>query len=104
MATIYDFTLTDGKGNQVPLANFKGKVMLIVNTATGCGFTPHYKPIEQMYSDFHDKGFEVIDIPCNNRSVCIKHTCNRFFKRLFAFGYLSTFCALNSFGTTVVVT
>ena len=65
MATIYDFTLTDGKGNQVPLANFKGKVMLIVNTATGCGFTPHYKPIEQMYSDFHDKGFEVIDIPCN---------------------------------------
>ncbi len=43
MATIYDFTLTDGKGNQVPLANFKGKVMLIVNTATGCGFTPHYK-------------------------------------------------------------
>ena len=63
--TIYDFTLTDGKGNTVPLANFKGKVMLIVNTATGCGFTPHYKPIEQMYSDFHDKGFEVIDIPCN---------------------------------------
>ena len=61
MATIYDFTLTDGKGNQVPLANFKGKVMLIVNTATGCGFTPHYKPIEQMYSDFHDKGFEVIE-------------------------------------------
>ena len=65
MATIYDLTLTDGKGNQVPLANFKGKVMLIVNTATGCGFTPHYKPIKQMYSDFHDKGFEVIDIPCN---------------------------------------
>ena len=65
MANIYDFTLTDGKGNQVPLANFKGKVMLIVNTATGCGFTPHYKPIEQMYSNFHDKGFEVIDIPCN---------------------------------------
>ena len=48
--TIYDFTLTDGKGNEVPLANFKGKVMLIVNTATGCGFTPHYKPIEQMYT------------------------------------------------------
>ncbi len=65
MANIYDFTLTDGKGNPVSLANFKGKVMLIVNTATGCGFTPHYKPIEQMYSDFHDKGFEVIDIPCN---------------------------------------
>ena len=63
--TIYDFTLTDGKGNEVPLSKFKGQVMLIVNTATGCGFTPHYKPIEQMYTDFHDKGFEVIDIPCN---------------------------------------
>ena len=63
--TIYDFTLTDGKGNEVPLSKFKGEVMLIVNTATGCGFTPHYKPIEQMYTDFHDKGFEVIDIPCN---------------------------------------
>ena len=63
--TIYDFTLTDGKGNEVPLSKFKGQVMLIVNTATGCGFTPHYKPIEKMYTDFHDKGFEVIDIPCN---------------------------------------
>ena len=65
MANIYDFTLTDGKGNQVPLANFKGKVMLIVNTATGCGFTPHYKDLEQMYEDYHDQGLEIIDIPCN---------------------------------------
>ena len=45
--TIYDFTLTDGKGNEVPLSKFKGQVMLIVNTATGCGFTPHYKPIHE---------------------------------------------------------
>jgi glutathione peroxidase len=43
----------------------RGKVMLIVNTATGCGFTPHYEPIEQLYEELHDKGFEVIDIPCN---------------------------------------
>lgn len=65
MASIYDFTLYDRKGNEYPLANYKGEVMLIVNTATGCGFTPHYEPIEKMYEAYHDKGFEVIDIPCN---------------------------------------
>ena len=62
---IYDFKVRDAKGVEVPMADFKGKVLLIVNTATGCGFTPHYKPIEEMYEEFHDKGFEVIDVPCN---------------------------------------
>lgn len=65
MASIYDFTLYDRSGNEYPLANYKGEVMLIVNTATGCGFTPHYEPIEKMYEQYHDKGFEVIDVPCN---------------------------------------
>ena len=65
MKTVYDFTVKDRLGQDVSLSDYRGKVLLIVNTATGCGFTPHYKPIEQMYSDFHDKGFEVIDIPCN---------------------------------------
>ncbi len=65
MAGIYDFTLYDRKGNEYPLANYKGEVILIVNTATGCGFTPHYEPIEKMYEQYHDKGFEVIDVPCN---------------------------------------
>ena len=65
MASIYDFTLYDRKGNAYPLAAYKGSVMLIVNTATGCGFTPHYEPIEKMYEKYHEKGFEVIDIPCN---------------------------------------
>lgn len=63
--SIYDFKLIDGQGKEVALSEYKGKVMLIVNTATGCGFTPHYEPIEQMYSDLHEKGLEVIDIPCN---------------------------------------
>ena len=63
--TIYDFTLTDGMGNAVPLADYRGKVLLIVNTATGCGFTPHYKPMEEMYEKYHDRGFEIIDVPCN---------------------------------------
>ena len=65
MASIYDFTLYDFQGNEYPLANYKGEVMLIVNTATGCGFTPHYEPMEQMYEKYHDRGFEIIDVPCN---------------------------------------
>ena len=63
--SIYDYTFPTPKGEEVSLKDYEGKVILIVNTATGCGFTPHYKPIEQMYEDFHDKGFEVIDVPCN---------------------------------------
>ena len=63
--SIYDFELERPSGEKVSLSQFKGKVMLIVNTATGCGFTPHYKEIEEMYEKWHEKGFEVIDIPCN---------------------------------------
>ena len=62
---IYDLTVTAADGKEVSLKDYQGKVMLIVNTATGCGFTPHYAPIEKMYEDFHEKGFEVIDVPCN---------------------------------------
>ena len=62
---IYDYEVTTGTGEKLSLSDYKGKVMLIVNTATGCGFTPHYKDIEAMYEKYHDQGFEVIDIPCN---------------------------------------
>ena len=62
---IYDYKLATGTGEVFDLADYRGKVILIVNTATGCGFTPHYEPIEKMYEDFHDQGFEVIDVPCN---------------------------------------
>ncbi|MCR5544887.1 MAG: glutathione peroxidase [Lachnospiraceae bacterium] len=65
MASIYDFSVPKADGSEFSLADNKGKVMLIVNTATGCGFTPHYEPIEKMYEDYHDQGFEVIDVPCN---------------------------------------
>ena len=61
----YDYTVPDAEGNDFSLDNYKGKVVLVVNTATGCGFTPQYKDIEDMYEAFHDKGFEVLDIPCN---------------------------------------
>lgn len=63
--TIYDFKVLDRKGNEVDLADYRGKVLLVVNTATGCGFTPHYAPLEEMYEKFHDQGFEVLDFPCN---------------------------------------
>ena len=63
--SIYDYTVKNAAGEDVSLADCKGKVILIVNTATGCGFTPHYEPLEAMYEKYHDKGFEIIDIPCN---------------------------------------
>ena len=62
---IYDYEVTSGKGETLKLSDFKGKVILIVNTATGCGFTPQYAPIEQLYKDYHEKGLEILDIPCN---------------------------------------
>ena len=62
---IYDYEVTTGKGEKVSLSDFKDRVILVVNTATGCGFTPQYAPIEQLYKDYHDKGLEILDIPCN---------------------------------------
>ena len=63
--TIYDYTVPAQNGEEVSLEKFRGKVLMIVNTATGCGFTPHYEDIEAIYDDFHEKGFDVLDIPCN---------------------------------------
>ncbi len=65
MSAFYDYNVLDPKGNDVSMKNFEGKVVLVVNTATGCGFTPQYAPIEEMYEKYHDQGFEVLDIPCN---------------------------------------
>ena len=65
MSNIYDYSVFSTKGEEVSLGNFKGKVLLIVNTATGCGFTPQYEQLESMYEKYHAKGLEIIDIPCN---------------------------------------
>ena len=65
MQTVYDFSLKDKKGNDVSLEQYKGKVLLIVNTATGCGFTPQYEDLEAMYHRLKDKGLEILDVPCN---------------------------------------
>ena len=63
--TIYDYQVPTAYGKQLSLADLKGKVLLIVNTATGCGFTPHYEALEKMYETYHEKGLEIIDVPCN---------------------------------------
>ena len=63
--SIYDFTVKARKGATLNLADLKDKVLLIVNTATGCGFTPQYAAIEALYEKYHDQGFEVLDFPCN---------------------------------------
>ena len=62
---IYDLSVKAQDGTDVPLSNYKGKVLLIVNTATGCGFTPQYEGIEKLYEQYHNQGLEVLDFPCN---------------------------------------
>jgi len=62
---IYDFTVKDNQGNDVSLSQYKGKVLLIVNTATKCGLTPQYEGLEELYEQYHEQGFEILDFPCN---------------------------------------
>lgn len=62
---IYGFTVQDTKGEEVALSAYKGKVLLIVNTASHCGFTPQYEELEAMYSELHGEGLEILDFPCN---------------------------------------
>ena len=62
---VYDFTVKTRSGEEVSLSDYKGKVLLIVNTATGCGFTPQYDELQDIYERYADKGFEILDFPCN---------------------------------------
>lgn len=62
---IYDFKANDYKGNEVSLSEYKGKVLLIVNTATKCGFTPQYTELEELYGKYKEQGFVILDFPCN---------------------------------------
>ncbi|MBR3627185.1 MAG: glutathione peroxidase [Bacteroidaceae bacterium] len=63
--SVYDFKVADLEENTVSLDAYKGKVLLIVNTATKCGFTPQYKELQEIYDKYHAQGFEVLDFPCN---------------------------------------
>ncbi len=63
--SIYDFTVKAQDGSDVPLSGYRGKVLLIVNTATRCGFTPQYEELQNLYDRYHEDGLEILDFPCN---------------------------------------
>jgi glutathione peroxidase len=65
MRSIYDVTVKNRKKEDISLSEYKGKVLIIVNTATGCGFTPQYEGLEKLYKKYHEKGLEILDFPCN---------------------------------------
>lgn len=62
---IYDVSVKEKDGNEVSMEEYKGKVLLIVNTATDCGFTPQYEALQDLYEKYHEQGFEILDFPCN---------------------------------------
>lgn len=63
--SVYEFKVLNNKGEEVSLEQYKGKVLLIVNTATGCGFTPQYKGLQELYDKYKEQGLEILDFPCN---------------------------------------
>ncbi|MCM1115353.1 MAG: glutathione peroxidase [Clostridium sp.] len=62
---VYDYVVKDAQGNDVSLKEYEGKVLLIVNTATGCGFTPQYRALQNLYERYQAQGLEILDFPCN---------------------------------------
>ena len=65
MTSIYDFSVLNQNNQATPLESYSGKVLLIVNTATGCGLTPQYQGLQELYERYQDQGFEILDFPCN---------------------------------------
>ncbi len=86
---IYDINVIGADGNSVSLNKYKGKVLLIVNTATECGFTPQYEPLMNMYNKYKNHGFEILDFPCNQFGHQAPGTADE----------ISTFCTMH-FGVT----
>ena len=63
--SIYDYKVKNRNGEDISISEYKGKILLIVNTATGCGFTPQYEGLEKLYKEYHEQGLEILDFPCN---------------------------------------
>ena len=85
----YDIVVKDKTGEDVSLSAYQGKVLLVVNTATGCGFTPQYEGLQKLYDTYKDKGFEILDFPCNQFAGQAPGTIEE----------IHSFCTLN-YGTT----
>ena len=88
--SIYEYKVKDAKGRIVPMANYRGKVLLIVNTAVNCGFAPQYEGLQALYEKYRDHGFEILDFPCNqfgNQAAGsmdeINAYCDRFYHTTF---------------------
>ncbi len=86
---LYEISVKDRENNSVSMSEYKGKVLLIVNTATGCGFTPQYKGLQELYDKYAAKGFEILDFPCNQFANQTPGTIED----------IQSFCTLN-YGTT----
>ena len=89
MESIYDITVTAADGGRVSMSEYAGKVLLIVNTATGCGFTPQYAGLQSLYDKYSERGFVVLDFPCNQFAGQAPGTMDE----------INSFCTLN-YGTT----
>jgi len=87
--TIYDYTVKGRAGEDVSLSTYKEKVLLVVHTATGCGFTPQYEGLQKLYDKYKEKGFEILDFPCNQFANQAPGTIEE----------VQSFCTLN-YGTT----
>ena len=85
----YDIVVKDRTGEDVSLSAYKGKVVLVVNTATGCGFTPQYEGLQKLYDAYKDKGLEILDFPCNQFAGQAPGSIEE----------IQSFCTLN-YGTT----
>lgn len=85
MTNLYDFTVKAQDGTDISLSKYQGKVLLVVNTATGCGLTPQYEGLQNLYDTYHDKGFEILDFPCNQFMNQTPGTADE----------INTFCTLN---------
>ena len=90
MTTLYDFTVSNQANQLVSLHDYKDKVVLIVNTATGCGLTPQYQGLQELYDKYKDQGFEILDFPCNQFMGQAPGSAEE----------INTFCTLN-YHTTV---
>ena len=65
MTSLYDFSVLNQDHQETPLETYRGKVLLVVNTATGCGLTPQYQGLQELYDRYQEQGFEILDFPCN---------------------------------------